>query len=430
MNNELWSSSQSSPAALPLDEQRAAVRAMLARCGHPLRRALIVPPDITRSNSGAGVLTRLIVEELGFPASGVHVDILPALGTHFPMTDAERQEMFGDLPAELFKVHNWRSGLMHLGEVPAEFIRAVSQGKLEYAINVEIDELLVRGEYDAIFSVGQVVPHEVAGMANGSKNILVGTGGRDTINKTHFLGAVCNMETILGRADNPVRQVFDYADERCLQRFPLVYVQTVVANDADGAPVVQGLFIGTGGAPFSEAAKLCQRLNITMLDAPVKKAVVYLHPKEFKSTWLGNKSVYRTRMAMADDGELIVLAPGVETFGEDREIDRLIRKFGYRGTPATLQAVNDHEELRANLSAAAHLIHGSSEGRFSITYAPGRLTRDEVEGVNFAYGDLAALQKRYNPATLADGWNDVAGERVFFIRNPALGLWALRAQFA
>jgi hypothetical protein len=88
------------------------------------------------------------------------------------------------------------------------------------------------------------------------------------------------------------------------------------------------------------------------------------------STWLGNKAVYRTRMAMADGGELIILAPGVKEFGEDHEIDRLIRKYGYRGTPATLAAVKANEELRNNLSAAAHLIHGSSEGRFNSPTAP------------------------------------------------------------
>jgi hypothetical protein len=161
-----------------------------------------------------------------------------------------------------------------------------------------------------------------------------------------------------------------------------------------------------------------------MLEKPLKKAVVYLDPSEFRSTWLGNKSIYRTRMAMADNGELIVLAPGLKEFGEDKEIDRLIRKYGYRGTPATLKFLKDNEELKNNLSAAAHLIHGSSEGRFSITYCPGHLTRQEIESVNFLYSDLQEMTKKYFPASLKDGYNTMPdGEEIFFISNPALGLW-------
>jgi hypothetical protein len=129
-------------------------------------------------------------------------------------------------------------------------------------------------------------------------------------------------------------------------------------------------------------------------------------------------------MAMADEGELIVLAPGLKEFGEDKEIDRLIRKYGYRGTPATLNSLKDNEELRNNLSAAAHLIHGSSEGRFSITYCPGHITREEIESVNFRYQDPDLIRKRYNPEKLKDGFNRIsADEEIFYISNPALGLW-------
>ena len=167
-----------------------------------------------------------------------------------------------------------------------------------------------------------------------------------------------------------------------------------------------------------------------MLDEPLKKVVVYLDPLEFKSTWLGNKSIYRTRMAMADGGELIVLAPGLKEFGEDAEIDRLIRKYGYRGTPATLAAVKANAELRDNLGAAAHLIHGSTEGRFRVTYCPGHLTQKEIESVNFSYAGLKPMTRRYDPSKLKSGWNTLPdGEKIFYIPNPALGLWAFRGRF-
>jgi hypothetical protein len=166
-----------------------------------------------------------------------------------------------------------------------------------------------------------------------------------------------------------------------------------------------------------------------MLDQPLRKAVVYLDPHEFHSTWLGNKAVYRTRMALADGADLIILAPAVKEFGEDRTIDALIRKYGYRGTPATLDAVAKNPDLAADLSAAAHLIHGSSEGRFTITWCPGHLTREEVEGAGFAYSDLPEMLRRYDPAKLAHGFNTVDGEEVFFVANPGLGLWAHRDRF-
>ena len=124
-----------------------------------------------------------------------------------------------------------------------------------------------------------------------------------------------------------------------------------------------------------------------------------------------------------------MLAPGVHEFGEDAAIDALIRKYGYCGTPATLEAVRQDPDLAANLSAAAHVIHGSSEGRFTIRYCPGHLTREEIESVHFEYGDLAEYGSKYDPAKLADGWNVVDGEEIFFISNPGLGLWAYRGRF-
>jgi len=236
---------------------------------------------------------------------------------------------------------------------------------------------------------------------------------------------------MMGRADTPVRRVLNYASEHFGSMMPpIVYVQTVVNKNAAGELVMRGMYISEGTEAFDCAAELSLKCNFLMMDREMKKAVVYLDPHEFHSTWLGNKSVYRTRMALADDAELIVLAPGVHEFGEDKKIDELIRRYGYCGTPATLQAVKDDPELAGNLSAAAHLIHGSSEGRFRIRYCPGHLTREEIESVHFEYGDLAEYMAKYDPEKLADGWNVVDGEEIFYISNPGLGLWAYEGRFA
>jgi nickel-dependent lactate racemase len=381
---------------------------------------LAVPPDQSREHSRAGDLTRLAWQYYGDRLKA----ILPALGTHTAMQPKQLQRMFGDIPLELFRVHNWRTDVETLGEVPADFIREQSEGKLDYPFPAQVNRLISRGGFDLILSIGQVVPHEVIGMANYNKNILVGTGGREGINRSHYLGAVYGMERIMGRAINPVRNVLNYASDHFLRGLPIVYVQTVVGRKPDGALAVRGLFIGDDIECFRLAADLSLKVNFEIIEAPIPRAVVYLDPHEFHSTWLGNKAVYRTRMALADDAELIILAPGVREFGEDKTIDRLIRKYGYRGTPATLEAVRANADLAEDLSAAAHLIHGSSEGRFKITWCPGHLTQKEVEGVGFAYADLATVLTRYDPEKLRHGLNQVGGEDIFFIANPGLGLWA------
>jgi nickel-dependent lactate racemase len=393
--------------------------AALAKLG-PRRRVLAVPPDITRFHSQAGMLTRATWKHYGAALQAV----LPAIGTHTPMQPAQIEHMFGDMPKDLFRVHNWRTDIVTVGEVPSDFISLQSEGKLNFAWPAQVNRLIRDGGFDLILSIGQVVPHEVIGMANYAKNILVGTGGREGINRSHYLGAVYGMERIMGRADNPVRAVLNYASDHFLRDLPIVYVHTVVGRKADGALAVRGLFIGDDIECFHRAAELSLKVNFEIVTDPMRKAVVYLEPHEFHSTWIGNKAVYRTRMALADGGELIILAPAVREFGEDRGIDSLIRKYGYRGTPATLAAVEANRELADDLSAAAHLIHGSSEGRFTITWCPGHLTREEIEGVGYHYGDLDAMLRLYDPAKLNHGYNQVDGEEIFFIANPGLGLWA------
>jgi nickel-dependent lactate racemase len=389
-------------------------------------KVLAIPPDHTRFHSHAGILTRLAWEYYGSKLT----DILPSLGTHSPMKPGEIANMFGNTPQDLFRVHDWRKDIVTLGEVPAEFIREQSEGKLDYPWKAQVNKLLVEGGFDLILSIGQIVPHEVIGMAGYNKNIFVGTGGPEGINKSHFLGAVYGMERMMGRTDTPVRRVLNYASEHFAKHLPIIYVLTVVARGDDGALKVRGLFIGDDTECFHRAAALSLKVNFEMLEEPLKKVVVYLDPSEFKSTWLGNKSVYRTRMAIADGGELVVLAPALKEFGEDKQIDGLIRKYGYVTTPEVLGFVKNNEDLRNNLSAAAHLIHGSSENRFTITYCPGHLTRQEIESVNFKYADLTAMAKRYDPAKLKEGYNILPdGEKIFYISNPALGLWAHKSRF-
>ena len=392
----------------------------------PKKRVLALPPDITRLNSYAGPITEMCYDYFG-PAL---TDVMPALGTHSPMSAQQISQMFGHTPASLFRVHDWRNDVVTVGEVPAEYIEKVSEGRLHYTWKAQVNKLLLDPGFDLILSIGQVVPHEVIGMANYNKNIFVGVGGNEGINKSHYLGATYGMERIMGRAKSPVRDVLEYASQHFIKNLPIVYIQTVLSKGSDGQMKLRGLFIGDDFECFSRAAELALKVNFIMVEKPIKKCLVWLDPEEFKSTWLGNKAIYRTRMALADGAKLIIMAPALKEFGEDPTIDSLIRKYGYNGTPATLKAVEQNADLRENLGAAAHLIHGSSEGRFNITYCPGpAVTRSEIESVGFRWGNLDEITAKYNPTALKDGWNTVNGEEVYYISNPALGLWAYPDRF-
>lgn len=402
------------------DEIREALCHTLSCVDKPLRKVLLLPPDYTRMYSGAGTITKILYQLL---SPNCQIDVMPALGTHVPMSQQECNDFFeGVVPYEKLIVHHWRDDVIKIGEVPAVFVSEVSEGLVCEAINVEVNKLLLDPSYDLIVSIGQVVPHEVVGMANYSKNIFVGCGGASMINASHMLGAFYGMERIMGKDFSPVRRVFDYAQEHFLQDLPLLYILTCTTN-TQGRTNLHGLYIGNNRSIFEQAVAQSQKTNIIHLEQPLQTCVVYLDPREFKSTWLGNKAIYRTRMAIADGGELIILAPGIERFGEDPEVDRLIRKYGYVGRQRILELVKTEPELRANLSVAAHLIHGSSDGRFRITYCTKALTEKQVRSVGFSYLPYDTAQARYPLRSCKDGFCKIADQTVFYISNPALGLW-------
>jgi nickel-dependent lactate racemase len=410
-------------------------------------QTIILPPDITRFHSRAGFLTDIACRELsGAGKTSAEGDrlgaVMPALGTHMAMTGAELGRMFPKTPLNKFRVHDWRKDVTELGRLEADWVERVSEGAVRYDWPVQVNKTLRDGGFSLILSIGQVVPHEVVGMANHAKNIFVGTGGKEAIDKSHFAGASYGMERMMGRTDTPVRAMFDEGFRRFGHLLPpILWVLTVIgargdeeaaaAGKARGSLAVRGLYIGFGRECFEQAAGLARKVNVDIMDEPVQKAVVYLEPEEFRTTWLGNKAIYRTRMAMADGGELLILAPGLERFGEDLGIDRLIRKHGYRPSAVIQEKAARDKELSDALSAAAHLIHGSSEGRFTVRYCPGPgLSRAEVESVGYEWGNLEDALARYDIHSLGLGWNTLpGGERVFFVPNPALGLWAEKKRF-
>lgn len=394
--------------------------------GRTPKKVLIVPPDFTRFHSNAGYITNVYYHALSGSAD---VDIMPALGTHVKMSREECAEMFGDIPYEKFLEHRWRTDVVKVGTVPADYLEEISEGTWTQPIDCEVNKILFGG-YDLILSVGQVVPHEVVGMSNHSKNILVGLGGSKFINASHMVGALYGLERMMGRDNTVTRKLFDYCLAHFLGGLPILWVLTVTTAP-QGKICTHGLFIGDGRKPLESAISLSQQKNLDILGHPIRKCVVYLTPKEFKSTWLGNKAVYRTRMAIANGGELLVLAPGVEKFGEDPVQDKLIRKYGYAGRERILELFKTERDLQENMGTAAHLIHGSSDGRFRITYAVEKISRKEIEEVHFGSADFEEAAARYDIEKLSPGWNVMPdGEEIFFVPNPALGLWVEQSRLA
>lgn len=428
----------------------------------------LLPPDYTRFHSKAGKITQMIAEYYKLIPSAQdnsttspyptpsEFKIMPALGTHAPMTSDQIKSMYGSELGKLnknddddssknpFMVHDWRNDVVTIGHVASDMVKTATNGMVEEEWPAQLNKAVWEkrkelhndsnntksNNYPLVLSIGQVVPHEVMGMANFNKNLFVGVGGLEAINLSHFIGAVYGMEKMMGRAQNPLRAILNTASEEFLEKsLDLWYVLTVVAPNG----TLQGLFIGNTIECYNKACELSMIVNFSLLDRSPKKMVVYLDPDEFHSTWLGNKSIYRTRLAIADGGQLIVLAPGIRKFGEDETVDGLIRKYGYVGTPKIMDFLEQDTtgQLKANLGAVAHLIHGSTEGRFNVTYCPGHLTKEETEGVGFGYAPLSEMLKSYDPTKLSIGWNTDpnTGEEFFYISNPALGLWAVPSRF-
>jgi nickel-dependent lactate racemase len=264
---------------------------MLKNVEKPLKKILLLPPDFTRMHSGAGKITAMLYSKL---KDTVTVDIMPALGTHEPISKEQADIFFeGAVPYEEIIHHRWREDVVNIGEVPSSFVSEVSDGLMSESVPIEINKRLLDPSYDLILSIGQVVPHEVAGMANYTKNVLVGCGGKSTIDKSHMLGAVFGLERVMGKDHSPVRKVFDYAQEHFLNKLPLAYILTVTTAFQDNVKI-EGIYCGKTRKIFEDAVTLSRQKNLNRMDKPIKKAVVYLDPREFKSTWLGNKAIYRT----------------------------------------------------------------------------------------------------------------------------------------
>ena len=394
-------------------------------CDTP-KRVLLLPPDITRMHSGAGRITEMLYERLS-PEAEVHV--IPTLGQHVPHTPEENRQMFGSVPEEQIHVHDWLNGCVQVGEISADVVRETSDGVADWAMPIWLNKMLIEESWDLVINIGHVVPHEVLGFANHNKNYFIGLAGKELICTSHMMAASCGIENNLGCLVTPVRECFNRAEEQYLGDLPDLYVQVVMARDKAGDLVHTGVHVGDDLETYLTAARQSREQNITMFDEPLDKVVCVMQGDEFFSTWVANKAIYRTRMAMADDGELIIIAPGLKRCGEQDDVDVLIRKYGYIDRERLLELYKTNADMQDIAHGTAHLMNGTTDGRFRVTYAPGHLGREDIEGINFQYADINETIARFEPEGRREGWNETAdGERFFFIPTPSAGLWATRAK--
>ena len=388
------------------------------------RRVLLLPPDLTRAHSGAGWITETLYKLLPRTCD---THVIPTLGQHVPHTEAENKWMFGSIPHARIHAHDWRNGVTGVGVVPGGLVKEKTGGSADWDIPITLNSMLMEEAWDLIINVGHVVPHEVLGFANHNKNYFIGLGGKDLICAAHMASACYGVESNLGNLITPTRALFNWAEEQFLGRLPDVYLQVVMQRDPQNKLVHSGVYVGDDLETYLMAARRSKVQNITVFDKPIKKVVAVMQADEFRATWVANKAVYRTRMAIADGGELLIIAPGVERFGEQRDVDALIRKYGYCGTPRAMEQYRTCADMQDLAHGTAHLLHGSSEGRFTIRYAPGKLTKSEIEQVHYQHADLEQALKRYPIERMKEGWNTMPdGEEVYFISTPSAGLWATR----
>jgi nickel-dependent lactate racemase len=401
---------------------QSAQEGMKRICDNP-KKVLLLPPDITRMHSGSGWITE---EFYKIFSKSAEVYVMPTLGQHVPHTEVQNRQMFENIPEERILKHDWIKDSKRLGEIPADYVRKITEGKADWEIPVAINRLLVDEHWDMIINVGHVVPHEVLGFANHNKNYFIGLGGKEMICASHMAAACYGIENNLGNLVTPLRHCYNKAESEYLHTLPDMYVQLVMSYNENNEFVHTGFYCGDDLDTYLLAAEQSKQENISIVP-PLKKVVAVMQGDEFFSTWVANKAIYRTRKAMADGGELIIIAPGLKRFGEQDSVDAIIRKYGYSGTKNIMELWKKKEDLQELTHATAHLIHGSSEGRFTITYAPGHLSKDEIEMVNFNYLDYAEALNIYNPENLRNGFNTLpSGEEIYFISTPSAGLWTTK----
>ncbi len=400
--------------ALPIEDYRG-------------QKILLIVPDHTRT-APVGLLFKNIHRQIGEATAAL--DVMIALGTHPPMDEEaickrleispeERREEYAEVQ---FHNHEWNNpnALREIGVIPASDIAELSGGRFEMELPVTINRRLF--DYDQIIIVGPVFPHEVVGFSGGNKYLFPGVSGPELLNFFHWLGAVISNPKIIGHKWTAVRKVVDRAggmvavDKRCFAM--------VVRPDKSLA----GLFFGTPESAWDAAADLSDKTHIVYKDRPFH-TVLSCAPPMYDDIWVGGKCMYKLEPVLADEGELIIYGPHINSISHTHEAG--IQEVGYHCSSWLLEHWEKYKNHpwgllahSSHVKGIGQVIEGTEKPRANVTLATG-LSEEVCRQINLGYRNPESI----NIEDYADREDEgvllvrKAGEMLYRLSDPPA--WAL-----
>ena len=400
--------------ALPIEDYRG-------------QKILLIVPDHTRT-APVGLLFKNIHRQIGEATAAL--DVMIALGTHPPMDEEaickrleispeERREEYAEVK---FHNHEWNNpnALREIGVIPASDIAELSGGRFEMELPVTINRRLF--DYDQIIIVGPVFPHEVVGFSGGNKYLFPGVSGPELLNFFHWLGAVISNPKIIGHKWTAVRKVVDRAggmvavDKRCFAM--------VVRPDKSLA----GLFFGTPESAWDAAADLSDKTHIVYKDRPFH-TVLSCAPPMYDDIWVGGKCMYKLEPVLADEGELIIYGPHINSISHTHEAG--IQEVGYHCSSWLLEHWEKYKNHpwgllahSSHVKGIGQVIEGTEKPRANVTLATG-LSEEVCRQINLGYRNPESI----NIEDYADREDEgvllvrKAGEMLYRLSDPPA--WAL-----
>ncbi len=403
------------------DQVTQLVQQALPAAAYRAKKVLLIVPDHTRT-APLGLLFQAIYAQIG-AATGA-LDVLIALGTHPPMSEAaicDRLEItLAQRRKEYQKVrffnHEWDNpdALREIGRLSPTEVNELSGGRFAIEVPVEINRLVF--DYDQIIIVGPVFPHEVVGFSGGNKYLFPGVGGPRILNFFHWLGAVITNPMIIGNKWTPVRRIVDRAGG--LVKVPKTCFCLVVAPDKS----LVGLTFGSPESAWDAASDLSRQTHITYKERPFHTVLSKI-PLMYDDLWVAGKGMYKLEPVVADGGELIIYAPHV------REISvthgKLIEQIGYHCRD---YFVNQWEQFKHHpWGILAHSTHvrgigrmknGVEHCRIRVTLATG-IPASLCRQINLGYRDPKTIYETEFMNREAEGILFVpkAGEMLYHLKH-------------
>lgn len=383
------------------------------------KRVLFIIPDTTRSapmpllfKTCYSLLHKMVKK----------LDVLVALGTHPALSDNQLSSHLGiqlsDYPDVGFYNHHWNSPehLYTAGTLSASEITELSNGQLEESVDVTLNKMI--RDYDTLFIIGPVFPHEVVGMSGGSKYLFPGISGPDFLNLFHWLGALMTSPAIIGKADTPVRRLINRAVE-------LVGPDQLTMNLVMDGDTLKGIYIGNTTDAWNEAAEQSRELNTVIKSHPYNN-VLSCAPTMYDDLWTGAKCMYKLEPVVADGGELIIYAPHITELSKTH--GKLIKQIGYHVRDYFTKQWEPFKNIPGGIRA--HSTHvkglgtfekGVEKPRINVSLATS-IPQEICKKVNLGYIDPNAID--------VDNWHQDdnralivphAGEKLYRLKNDPFG---------